>query len=145
MNTPLRQRKFWIWSLCIALLVARISGAHWHLCFDGSEPAAMMHVAESNGHHESAVHHEHGVHHEDNQHEDDRHYEHGTPHNDVDLNLADNGLLKLLGKNLATAMAIVALFALIVPARRYVPAPHRARYFPAFSHHRIALPRAPPL
>jgi hypothetical protein len=30
--------------VCVALLVARIGGAHLHLCFDGSEPPASLHV-----------------------------------------------------------------------------------------------------
>jgi hypothetical protein len=33
--------------LCVALLVARVSGAHLHLCFDGTEPFASVHMLDS--------------------------------------------------------------------------------------------------
>ena len=30
--------------LCVALLLARVGGAHVHLCYDGNEPAASFHL-----------------------------------------------------------------------------------------------------
>lgn len=123
MKALLRQHKFLIWSLCVALLAVRIAGAHWHLCFDGSEPPATVHVGDGTvGHHG----------------------DHRAEHSDVDLNLVDNGLLKLLGKQLAIALALVALFTLLLQPRRSAPIPYRAKCFPAAYLHQLPPPRGPP-
>jgi hypothetical protein len=37
--------------LCSLLLVMRIGGTHWHLCFDGQEPPVSIHVADSSFEH----------------------------------------------------------------------------------------------
>ncbi|MBU0795316.1 MAG: hypothetical protein Q8L99_04110 [Polycyclovorans sp.] len=37
--------------LCVMLLVARVGGAHLHLCFDGGEPPANLHLMDSGLHH----------------------------------------------------------------------------------------------
>ncbi len=39
--------------LCVAVLVMRMGGAHLHLCFDGSEPPASVHLTDD-AHHEGA-------------------------------------------------------------------------------------------
>lgn len=49
--------------LCVLLLVARLDGAHWHLCFDGKEPAVSLHLADLESHHDdqagmNATHHD---------------------------------------------------------------------------------------
>lgn len=52
--------KAWLLTLiCAALLFARLGGAHLHLCLDGSEPAASLHVTDP-GHH--ADHHDDQTH-----------------------------------------------------------------------------------
>ncbi len=37
--------------LCIVMLTVRLAGAHLHLCFDGSEAPASVHLADSGVHH----------------------------------------------------------------------------------------------
>jgi len=49
--------------MCVMLLVARVDGAHWHLCFDGKEPPASLHLVDMTPHHgtlpgASAAHHD---------------------------------------------------------------------------------------
>jgi hypothetical protein len=129
MNFLPRQSKLLIWSLCIALLAMRFAGAHWHLCFDGSEPPTMVHVGDGT------------LNHHDNHHAD----RHAVSHSDVDLNLIDDGLLKLLGKNLALAVALVAAFMLFLQRRRAVKIPRRtiASFRPTLL--RTPPPRGPPL
>ena len=36
---------------CLALLLGQLSGAHLHLCFDGQEPPATLHLIEDEGAH----------------------------------------------------------------------------------------------
>lgn len=37
--------------LCVMLLVVRVGGAHLHLCFDGGEPPASLHLMDNGVHH----------------------------------------------------------------------------------------------
>ena len=37
--------------LCVALLAGRVSGAHVHLCFDGTEPPSSFHLFDNGMHH----------------------------------------------------------------------------------------------
>lgn len=62
--------------VCIAVVALRIVGLHLHLCLDGQEPAQTLHVADT------------GLH-------DDASHAAGT-HNDVDLSLVSDGLIKKL-------------------------------------------------
>lgn len=38
--------------ICVALLVARVSGAHLHLCFDGNEAPVTFYLADQKPHHD---------------------------------------------------------------------------------------------
>jgi hypothetical protein len=71
------QKSAWhVWLLvlvCVALLSTRLTGAHLHLCLDGSEPPASVHFVDTGCH---------GNHHVDNQ------------HNDVDVPLVADALSK---------------------------------------------------
>jgi hypothetical protein len=40
----------WIWLVVAAVLIGRFEGAHLHLCFDGSEPPAAVHMADGADH-----------------------------------------------------------------------------------------------
>lgn len=62
--------------LSLLLMATRISGAHWHLCFDGGEPAQAMHIGDIDLH----------------ENDGDR------VHQDTDLKLVDDGFAKNLGK-----------------------------------------------
>jgi hypothetical protein len=39
--------RYVLWLLCAVILITRISGAHMHLCFDGTEPLVSVHAEES--------------------------------------------------------------------------------------------------
>jgi hypothetical protein len=60
--------------LAIAFLAMRTTSAHAHLCFDGNEPPASVHVADDfDAHHPS---------------------DHGTNHSDLDVDLTDTVVKK---------------------------------------------------
>jgi hypothetical protein len=86
--------------LCAALLVARIGGAHLHLCFDGSEPAAAFHVLDASGHHDDAP-------------------AAGAPHQDADVAVAGDALAKA-GKS-AFELPALLLGALLLLALSEIP------------------------
>ena len=93
--------------LCVMLLVARVDGAHWHLCFDGKESPASLHLFDVGPHHgglpaASAAHH------------------------DTDVALSADVLSKSgkwpLGLDYTPALIAVAfLLVLLNPARGYTP------------------------
>lgn len=61
--------------LCVLLVVMRVSGAHLHLCLDGSEPPATLHMEDA------------GIHHDDHN---------NQSHSDVDVSLSADTLVKKL-------------------------------------------------
>jgi hypothetical protein len=66
--------RVWLLTLvCVALLFARLGGVHLHMCFDGSELPASLHVTDS-GHH--ADHHD------------------GQAHDDRDVSLLGDALTR---------------------------------------------------
>jgi hypothetical protein len=88
----------------VQLLIMRISGAHLHLCFDGSEPPLSYHVADSGIHHEDA--HDHGLTHEP---------AHEQSHDDRDLDVGQDLLIKkLAAKDLTLALITFALLLFLV-------------------------------
>ena len=98
-------------ALCLALLVMRISGAHLHLCFDGSEPPLSYHVADSGVHHAD----EHGHDHADAGH----HAGHEQAHDDRDLDVGQDVLVKKpAGKDVTLAIIACALLLFLVPRPR---------------------------
>lgn len=44
-------RSVWIWSFILALITMQLGDAHMHLCFDGQEPPASLHVYDTSRHH----------------------------------------------------------------------------------------------
>lgn len=117
-SLPSRNALFW--ALCIVLLVVRFGGAHWHLCYDGSEQPRAVHVG------------------------DDPSSE--TGHVDADLNLVESGLAKYFKsiEDLPALLFACALLCLLLPRRAsdwtatlHAPPPLAAQY-------RLAAPRAPP-
>lgn len=66
--------------LLVALLTVRVDGAHWHLCLDGSEPPASLHMADGDFHHAET--------------------DSEAPHQDVDLFLIEDAVAKLGKMNL---------------------------------------------
>lgn len=51
MRRPSISRQICYWVLALALFVARSADAHFHLCLDGQEPRASVHVADGGIHH----------------------------------------------------------------------------------------------
>lgn len=52
--TPMRRSvstQFSLWVLALALLAVRVDSAHWHMCLDGQEPRASLHVTDAAVHH----------------------------------------------------------------------------------------------
>jgi hypothetical protein len=72
--------KRWTWLAGFALLFAGLTNAHSHVhyCFDGSEPAAAVHLVDSTAHH-----------HEASGHSDD-----GIQHDDLDVDVPNEALTK---------------------------------------------------
>lgn len=131
----------WILALfTVAFLMARLTGAHLHLCLDGSEPLAQLHVADSAAmdHHHSAV--SEVVH-------SGSHLDAG-PHDDVDVDV--DGLGNALAKVAKLDLPVIALLAwclaLIYVAfvRQPVPAVFRQPDRPPPRYLRPLL-RAPPV
>jgi hypothetical protein len=59
---------------CALLILARVSGTHLHLCFDGHEPRSSLHWVEDG--------------------EADLHFGANSPHEDLDVSLVGNVLVK---------------------------------------------------
>ncbi len=59
---------------CALLILARVSGTHLHLCFDGVEPQSSLHLVEDG--------------------DADRHFGANSPHEDLDVSLVANVLVK---------------------------------------------------
>jgi hypothetical protein len=111
----------------IAFLAMRTAGAHAHLCFDGNEPPASVHVGDFDTHHQS-----------DNQ---------GPKHSDRDVNLIGDTLAKKSDNDGAFDLPVLVRAALAIPAPIKTTLP-RLRSLPAGTvsvpHMRPPL-RAPPL
>ncbi len=74
-----RTSRGWIWLALIAFMVTRLVDAHLHLCFDGQEPPAAVHMTDGAGHDDS--------HHVDSQHQD------------RDVQMLDTALVKKVGES----------------------------------------------
>ena len=59
---------------CALLILARVSGTHLHLCFDGNEPRSSLHLVDDG--------------------EADLHFGANSPHEDLDVSLVGNVLVK---------------------------------------------------
>lgn len=49
-----RSARFLLWAVVLAVLTVRASDTHLHLCFDGQEPPATVHVADASVHDDEA-------------------------------------------------------------------------------------------
>lgn len=118
--------KAWLLTLiCAALLFARLGGAHVHLCLDGSEPPASLHVTDS-GHH--ADHHD------------------GQTHDDRDVSLLGDALTKSgkSGFDLPFVLAALWLATVLFARLRITAADSPPPYASPPRFHRPPL-RGPPL
>ena len=112
--------------LCVAMLGGRMSGAHLHLCLDGSEPPSELHLFDGGQyHHDPGSHHDPGPHHVYGSHQVS-----GTDHPHGDVSIALVGELTAKGKDqwqlpLVLLSALVLLGLLRLPRRLLVPGSSR--------------------
>ena len=119
-----RPRSLLIALLCLVVIASPV-GAHLHLCFDGQEPAASLHLIDDGMHHPDS-----GL---------DR------PHHDAEVNVDTHGLPKL-DKYATFAAARVMVWLLLGPAPSVRVARARARRRPRDRPRSYLRPltRAPP-
>lgn len=123
----LRHSNLFLGLLCLLLIAARVSGAHWHLCFDHNEPPLMVHVGDIDLHNDGNT---------------------SNSHQDTDLKLVDDGLTKSLsaGLNISMMLTLIALLGLLPLRKQSVPHPnYRVPFFSTGLRPLHAPPRAPPL
>ncbi|TXH04486.1 MAG: hypothetical protein E6R07_07415 [Nevskiaceae bacterium] len=112
--------------LCIALLVVRVGGAHLHLCFDGQEPSASIHLADAGDLGE--------------------HSEWGVPHKDANIDLGNDGLAKLPKLDLPLLALLLSLaLCLFVQRRTGSAPPYAAPLFLGVATRFLPPLRGPPL
>jgi hypothetical protein len=112
---PMYASRRWIIAVFVfAFVVARVTGAHLHLCLDGTEPLAQLHVSDTAeiDHHP----HEHHVDHHDDE-------DLGQSHDDVDVDALGNvvGKVVKLDSSLNAMLAWVFAFGVLLPARQPAP------------------------
>ena len=54
MRSPSRLQQFCYWAIALMLVTVRSADAHVHMCLDGQEPPAALHVADGGMHHAGA-------------------------------------------------------------------------------------------
>lgn len=108
-----------------AFLAARLSGAHLHLCFDGKEPPAAVHLTDS----AYGDHHSHDT----------------SDHDDRDIDLVGSAYAKLVKLDSAFAAFVAVCAILLLAPSRILPG-HRFRPDPPPAPRRYLRPllRAPP-
>jgi hypothetical protein len=123
----LRQSQWFLALLCVLLIGARISGAHWHLCFDRTEAPLSMHIGDIDLHDGGSA--TDGL------------------HQDTDLKLVDSGLIKSMSGGWSGAMlfaVFACLWLLPLRTRSVLYSRYRLPSFPNDPRPLHAPPRAPP-
>jgi hypothetical protein len=84
--------KLWSWPAGLAVLFAGLTNAHSHVhyCFDGQEPPAAVHLADSTDH----------------DHELPGHHGGGDEHDDLDLDVPNQALAKAVKHDLPAIVAV---------------------------------------
>jgi hypothetical protein len=106
----------WAWIASFAVLFAGVTNAHAHihLCFDGQEPPASVHLSDASGHHD-------GVRPAD-QLDGFGHYSDDADHDDFDLDLANPVLAKTVKHDVTPIAPMWLKGAPIAPATSEAPA-----------------------
>jgi hypothetical protein len=95
-----------LWLFAIALLLVRVGEAHLHLCLDGQQPAAAMHVEDAPTHDGAKV--------------------SADGHNDVDVDLSVSPWVKKVGVDeLPIILFASILLALLLPVLKSTSFPAR--------------------
>ncbi len=113
-------RRWLIALFTVAFLVARLTGAHLHLCLDGSEPLAQLHVSDTTetDHYHLADHH-----HPADHNEVVGEAAHSGDHDDVDVDALGNALAKVFKVDLPTIALLAWCFAFLCIAFMRLPVP----------------------
>jgi hypothetical protein len=85
--------KRWTWLPALGLLFAGLTNAHSHVhyCFDGQEPPAAVHLTDNTDHHHELPSHDDGA----------------TEHDDLDLDVPNQALSKVVKHDLPAIDALV--------------------------------------
>ena len=120
------QFRTWLCLALLAMLVIRLGETHLHLCFDGQEPAAAVHVGDSPSH-------------DDADHAD-------ATHSDQDVELTTAGIIKKASADSLDVLFVCLAILLLLPASRRITLPPAYRSFaPAQPAHFLPPLRGPPL
>jgi len=124
-STPLLRT--WLCFALLAMLVIRLGELHLHLCFDGQEPAAAVHVGD-------LPLHDDGVHAD-------------ASHSDQDVELSTTpGLIKKSGVDTLDLLFVCLAVLLLLPASRRITPPPAYRFLlPAQPAYFLPPLRGPPL
>jgi hypothetical protein len=116
---PLRT---WLCLALLAMLVIRLGEMHLHLCFDGQEPAAAVHVGDLPSHDDGS-------------------------HSDQDVELSTTqGLVKKAGVDTLDLLFICLVVLLLLPVLRRITPPRAVLFFsPAQPAYFLPPVRGPPL
>ena len=116
-----------LWTVVLAVLAVRVSDIHLHLCFDGYEPHASVHIADASVHH------------------DEHHQSEGRA--DTDVNPLAGAFVKKADFDTdLPLLAVVAVLILLKPAVREIPAIRSPQVHAVRSPFRLRPPlRGPPL
>jgi hypothetical protein len=116
----------WLCFALLAMLVIRLGELHLHLCFDGQEPAAAVHVGDSPNH-------------DDGSHAD-------ASHSDQDVELLSTAMVKKAGADgLDLLFVCLAVLLLLPPLRHAVPLPAHRPFAPLKLAYLLPPSRGPPL
>ena len=98
MRSSSRLHQLCYWALALLLVTVRSADAHVHMCLDGQESPAALHVADGGVHHAGGANAEQG-------------------HNDKDVKYAVDGTLKKADSGDAWVIATVWSLAFLLPPR----------------------------
>jgi hypothetical protein len=129
----------WAWIASFAVLFAGVTNAHAHvhLCFDGQEPPASVHLSDKSGHHDSVR--------PSDQIAGFGHYADDEDHDDVDLDLANPALAKTFKHDVTAICPTWHKGAPIVRSVAEAPAPALDRPIASTRTYLHPPLRAPPL
>ena len=125
MRSPSRFKQLCYWAFALLLITVRSADAHVHLCLDGQEPPAALHVADGGVHHDSA--------------------EAQQGHQDKDVKYAVDGTFKKADAGDVLLIATAWSFVATLPARTAEPPQHwEATHAPSDPFHLRPPLRGPP-
>ncbi len=123
---PAPTLRTWLCLALLAMLVVRLGEMHLHLCFDGQEPAATVHVGDSPAH------------------DNDTHAD--ASHSDQDVELLSTAVIKKAGTDTLDLLFVCLALLLLLPTLRHaVPLPAYRFLAPPKPAYLLPPLRGPPL